>query len=89
MFAEGEEQNGLGVGVELGEFGLEVDATHQRGVEAVCAGAGWLASWRGVVAGSAATERGALLLPVFETDAGYTSFGIGVDRKHNAKWCFH
>jgi hypothetical protein len=25
MFAEGEEQNGLRVGVELGEFALEVD----------------------------------------------------------------
>ena len=41
MLSEGEQQNGLGVGVELGEFALEVDAAHQRGVKAVGAGVGW------------------------------------------------
>ena len=57
------------VGVELAKFAFEVDTANQCGVESGCVGTGWLASGRGVVAGSTAAERGALLLPVFEADA--------------------
>ena len=43
-FAEGEEQDGLLVSGELGEFALEVDAADEDGVEPVCACVDRLAS---------------------------------------------
>lgn len=49
MFAEGQQQNGLAVGVQLRELALEVEAAHQRGVKSVGAGVNWPPTWRGVV----------------------------------------
>ena len=56
MFAEGEQQNGLRVGVQLGGFALEVDAAHQGGVIPVGAGIGAEATWRGVVLDPSAVQ---------------------------------
>ena len=66
MLSEGEEQNGLPVAGELGEFALEVDAAHQRGVVAIGSRVGGLSSGGFVVFYSAALEDGAFLLPVLE-----------------------
>jgi len=44
VFAEAEEQNGLLVAGELGEFALEVEAADEPGVKAVCAGVDGLAT---------------------------------------------
>lgn len=60
----------MGVGVQLGELALEVDAADKGGVVAVGAAVGWWASWRFVVADTATVERGAFVLPLLDADAG-------------------